>query len=832
MLNEESLKRRINVSAEISDSVYEFENYYTSSPKDGLLSEEDKNNFLLKLETEMVERNASLPSGTHLVDYHYDERLGVAAIAVADDVTGETYIAYAGTNVKADGLKDVAADGAIGLNNSIYLRNVENSATSFYERVQRTGANITVTTGHSYGDFLATRTAIVEQTPYKFGYQGAPQSVSTATYFELFYDSLIEEGYYTKAESDRLVVLAQAEDARVKELITNYSGYAVTFSTTADVLTNALWEQGEGEIGFGGQAVVNGRNVEPLANGLLKLASSIYDNTELKPIYVGNVIAIDVPIQHDMTAYKNSMETMYYTEVAVFTELNSVDFNRDGSAEFLLSPEYLSNTSIIPAWSMLGLGSELSLDTGALRAISTNLSVISSFLSDLYVLNSQALVANQLVMDGVGQRKESYKTLISDYLESISLIQAVKDIDSAYGEIVDLMPTLSTVMDYSTYDFSQRFDNLGGSLFYSWYKANGSSWNYGSVVGAIDTLQLYSGLLNTVGSNNSDAQPSLLAGMFSLGTQTNVASKGEKLLNSFEDEIEAVTKGLGNRSGYQDAIPQAINEVLEAIHQNLQTLILCVDYTVSVTNTIITSMEATDTALAEKITTLDLSSVPNVDTVVYGDYSSFLEVTGVFDDMKVIKAYDDQIDKKSSELAGVMSTEFTSYLNEVSSEISSTNTVLSGVSGQCDKLISQMADDVYYKKWGEKEKHFYGNVGSFISISSTINSLKYEVSVIDTELTKASTTINTTVSSLGNLFEPFRKGAEEAIYGLNGLEEILKSQKMILEVLENLKTRFTDMQTQLLQNKGVAVEALGSKMNEIISTMSNSEKLIDDCFGE
>lgn len=73
---------------------------------------------------------------------------------------GETYIAYAGTNKDADGATDFISDANIGANNSAYLKRLGDKATSFYDRVQSNGDNITVTTGHSYGDFLASRVAI------------------------------------------------------------------------------------------------------------------------------------------------------------------------------------------------------------------------------------------------------------------------------------------------------------------------------------------------------------------------------------------------------------------------------------------------------------------------------------------------------------------------------------------------------------------------------------------------------------------------------------------------------------------------------------------------
>ncbi|CCW40007.1 FIG01117467: hypothetical protein [Streptococcus agalactiae ILRI005] len=90
----------------------------------------------------------------------YDKETGIAAIAVKDKNTGETYIAYAGTNKDADGGTDFISDANIGANNSAYLKRLGDKATSFYDRVQSNGDNITVTTDHSYGDFLASRVAI------------------------------------------------------------------------------------------------------------------------------------------------------------------------------------------------------------------------------------------------------------------------------------------------------------------------------------------------------------------------------------------------------------------------------------------------------------------------------------------------------------------------------------------------------------------------------------------------------------------------------------------------------------------------------------------------
>ncbi|HHT7814935.1 TPA: hypothetical protein ACT2IF_002336, partial [Streptococcus suis] len=203
MNTQEELIRRVHVSADISDYVYTYEINYTKYIQE---RNEGNNNYSNEKINELARNETPTPKNTKISHSAYDSTTGVAAIAVYDSVTGETYIAYAGTNMDADGSADVISDVNIGFNNSLALKKLEESATSFYREVQKSGANVTVTTGHSFGDFLSTRVAIVEQTPYKFGYQGAPQSVSVKTILEMNYESLLSSKVISKEELDKLIV--------------------------------------------------------------------------------------------------------------------------------------------------------------------------------------------------------------------------------------------------------------------------------------------------------------------------------------------------------------------------------------------------------------------------------------------------------------------------------------------------------------------------------------------------------------------------------------------------------------------------------------------------
>ena len=150
----EKSNRRVEMSAVLSDAVYKYEFDYTAGEDNPIKS------------TEIFLKDAGIAEDSYkIVDSMYDPDSGVAAIAVYDDLTKETYIAYAGTNMDADGHKDPIVDLAIALNDSLFLKEKNKPALDFYDRVEASGHYISTTTGHSYGEFQAGRTAMERQVP-------------------------------------------------------------------------------------------------------------------------------------------------------------------------------------------------------------------------------------------------------------------------------------------------------------------------------------------------------------------------------------------------------------------------------------------------------------------------------------------------------------------------------------------------------------------------------------------------------------------------------------------------------------------------------------------
>ena len=846
----EKSNRRVEVSAKISDYVYEYEKDYTfRNPKNPLET------------TEMLIKKSYGDSVT-IVDKMYDSDSGVAAIAVYDDLTKETYIAYAGTNMEADGHKDPIVDAAIGLNDTLYLKEKNKPALDFYDRVEASGKYISTTTGHSYGVFQSGRVALERQVPYNIGYQGAPQSVNGKTAQEMVVDGdsvILKKAFKIiddikimrskveshpiiglwwkylsrlKATSPEEVQAAKEEAKRIEELIKNYKGSSVTFSTTRDFLTNLVWAQDGKEISFGGQALDNSAVETLLDNNTPTLLNILGITMETK--YPGNVVAIDLPIHHSMTEYRENAEAMEYTKQVVLEQLFAVDIDGDGLLDFAVTPENTTSRDLLKKY---GDSKEIRIDTTSMRVLITNLNASLGHAEELLEVVKRTNQANENVMNNLSSRTNNLKEAVFQHLQSISLIEAVQKIDKAYSNYDGITGTLHTLNAYDPYDFSRHFDWFGFSGLNDYFDSNGNNFDHGVITSKLSKIKLNNDpLLLDIEVHNiskkSKSQGNIWAGS---GMSTNLGTKGAELVNSFEGMIEKSTTGLDKRSHFGDGIPQAVNEILKVLEQNIQTIIYCISYTISVAEIIKTALEETDRGLARNIDTLDFSSVPDVNTSVSQDYNTYLEESGIFDDRDVISAFDDQIDVRAEDLANQMSTSFSNYLDSAKGYIQNTNKVMTNAKYNLQDLINDFPTEIYYKnKFEDKDdKKFYGTVESQISVSGTIRTAASEIDVLDIDLTTAATTINLVVSMLGGFKPAFRNGMEDAFYGAAELKGVVRTQKAVGAVVKSLQIRFTNFKSDLESlASGAAVQALGYKLGDMTNLMGNVSHVIDDCFGD
>lgn len=126
-MSREEINRRVEVSAGIADSVYEFEKFYMKNARS--LSNKDAEDFQ-KIIQKLDINDASLPLNTELKDYYYDPSTGVAAIAVYDSVTGETYIAYAVVDWTENKIEEIGKSVSMNIES---IKSVGDSISNFFE---------------------------------------------------------------------------------------------------------------------------------------------------------------------------------------------------------------------------------------------------------------------------------------------------------------------------------------------------------------------------------------------------------------------------------------------------------------------------------------------------------------------------------------------------------------------------------------------------------------------------------------------------------------------------------------------------------------------------
>ena len=872
----EKSNRRVEMSAVLSDAVYDYEQDYTSGGDNPIG------------EAKAVLDKAGIDESSYdIVDSMYDKDSGVAAIAVKDTMTGETYIAYAGTNMGADGHKDPIVDLAIALNDTLYLKEKNKPALDFYDRVEASGHYISTTTGHSYGEFQAGRTAMERQVPYNFGYQGAPQSVNGKTANEMVADrdaawyvdvigksNNFEEfkqkleakanaanfgitrmtfGFkkntvklpddavlrqywdylsHLKDTSPETLKAAKEEAERIEALRKNYKGYSVTFSTTRDTLTNIAWAQDGKEISVGGQALDNSVAETLLDNNTWLVLKFLGITRETK--YPGNVVAIDLPIHHNMTKYRENAEAMEYTKQVVLEQLFAVDIDGDSLLDFAVTPENTTTRDLLKKY---GDSKEIRLDTTSMMTLITNLNASLRHAEDLLEVVKRTSQANENVMNNLSSRTNNLKEAVFQHLQSISLIEAIQKIDNAFSNYDGMKETFKTLNAYNPYDFSRNFDWFGFSGLNDYFDSNGNNFDHGAIASKLYSAKFNSELtLLDIEVHKMTSKGKSEGNIWAeSATSTYLGVRGAELVNSFEGMIEKSTTGLDKRSHFGDGIPQAVNEILKVLEQNIKTIISCISYTISVAEIIKTALEETDRGLARNIDDLDFSSVPDVNTSVSQDYNTYLEESGIFDDRDVISAFDDQIDVRAEDLANQMSTSFSSYLDSAKSYIQNTNKVINTSRDNLKDLINDFPTEIYYKnKFDDKDdKKFYGTVESEISISGTIRTAASDIDFLDIDLTTAATTINLVVSMLGGFKPAFRNGMEDAFYGAAELKGVVRAQKAVGAVVKSLQIRFTNFKSDLESlASGAAVQALGYKLGEMTNLMGNVSHVIDDCFGD
>ena len=109
------------------------------------------------------------------------------------------------------------------------------------------------------------------------------------------------------------------------------------------------------------------------------------------------------------------------------------------------------------------------------------------------------------------------------------------------------------------------------------------------------------------------------------------------------------------------------------------------------------------------------------------DYNTFLNQSGVFDDVAVVKAFDNQVDTRTKELSKDMQSKLRDYFQQSKAFMQGSLDSVRKNKDYAEKVVADYPTQIYYreKKGNESdnEKKYYGSVEGDVRQSSGIKDL-------------------------------------------------------------------------------------------------------------
>ena len=506
----------------------------------------------------------------------------------------------------------------------------------------------------------------------------------------------------------------------------------------------------------------------------------------------------------------------------------SVDVDHDGKLDAQFGKDKLLTTELMPG---SGAGKDIVINFSSLQGLSKNLQGLLEDIKQIRELLTKSTTTNSTVESRKASRTETLEQSIVSYLEQINLIKSIKNLDNFYTKLEDKEKLFSEIANYSTYQFSRQFDRIGFSGFKTWCYRSGASWDYGIVTKLLDSLSKKAGeTWDTISKTINVVQGSTDPGkFFTIYTRTGIAQKGVDTINSFKKSIGDTLKGEGIRSTFDDGIANPLTEVLAVELTNVDKMEACINSMIGSVNALAESHRNNDATIERNWrSNQDVMGGYIVGTIPT-DFDTFVKQSNLFDDLEVLKAFDQQVDNTTKSLGDSMITAFSGYLTESKSSVDATHSGLNDTESAARDVIAEFSTEICYKV--KLSINFYNTVEACISIASSIKEIKSFIDSIEQEYQETIQTIFNTGNSLPSLKTQLRSYLEDAIYNYSTLSDVVKGQRVIASIMNRIYTQALGFLRLVNENKGKSIEALEERMEEMGTMASHISQIVEQCFG-
>ena len=507
----------------------------------------------------------------------------------------------------------------------------------------------------------------------------------------------------------------------------------------------------------------------------------------------------------------------------------SVDVDRDGKLDAQFGKDKLLTTELMPG---SGAGKDIVINFSSLQGLSKNLQGLLEDIKQIRELLNKSTSINSAVESRKASRTETLEQSIISYLEQINLIKSIRNLDNFYTKLESKKRLFSAVGNYSTYQFSRQFDWFGSSGFKTWCYRSGASWNHDTVTRLLETLsgkakETSDSISRTVDATGGTSYPK--RNMVTINARSQIAQKGEDTINSFKRSIDDALKGEGIRSAFDDGIANPLSDVLKVELTNVDKMEECINSMIGSVNALAESHRNNDTTIEQNWRSnqdvmggYEVGSIPT-------DFDTFVKKSNLFDDLEVLKAFDQQVDNTTNSLGDSMITAFSEYLTQSKSSVDATHSGLNDTESAASDVIAEFATEICYKV--KLNINFYNTVEACISIASSIKEIKSFIDNIEQEYQETIQTIFNTGNSLPSLKTQLRSYLEDAIYNYSTLSDVVKGQRVIASIMNRIYTQALGFLRLVNENKGKSIEALAERMGEMGTMASHISQVVEQCFG-
>lgn len=758
----------------------------------------------------------TIPYNLEYLDDIYDESTGTSATAFKDKNTGEVIISYTGTNKDTDKMNDIVnsdiGEIAMGISAEHYK-----PAYKFYEEIKEKYGDNIVLTGHSLGGNIAQRVALEYNVPKTVVYNAAPLYIPREEIIPSTLGILQNEPKFIK---DTLAVPFKVreipykwmdkfgnsmfnipnEEIRIKQLEKNFTGEVIRFRSEEDIL-NAAANYANGKY-LGAEYILKDSGKHML--------SDIIDSRQ----------ACD--------------EISKITKMLGYNQFN-IDIDGDYKADIELGKLDLSVKDLFSDnGKLVEVNSEkIQLNPDILRLLSNNLSTnVLSDIANIKRINNLCIERNNKTRFDFEQRKNQAADEIKKEFNNAQVPQVLDNLKNSIGKIINSKDVLEKLSE--TYSLKMEEFSSDEKPYVNDNELNETSYNT-----QLASLRMSAEpLLEQCNKEKTYDITSFFSGRPTiLKSWQAIEENTKKLL----EESEKTLEGDGLRTGKEDGISQALTTVLDTAKNNIEELEKTISNTAELCQGLADNFANQDSWIGQNIQNGKfVGNAP--ERAMPASYKEYLERDGIFDDVKdVLQAFDNQVEKRSREFAKKVSELYRESFSDFERGLGNWYSFIEDFEGRVLDIVGNYNLEVYVEKKCEDngksttKKDYWGRFSLLYpqGVKAGISGAQSNILPFKKNIEQTIETSKNTKNNLSSLEPQLKQIIEGAVYKGLDLDEIVNSQRVIMEISEKIKQELIYVEEHISSEgmSGQAISALNNKLKENENSVEYYKNLVSDCFG-